>query len=157
MSTVHLTEYLRPEFLAWDIAAKDKAGVLKAISDAVAERLPEVDAETVRKLLLDREAIQSTGIGQGMAIPHAMVPGVEHPILLVGRVRPPVDFDARDEQPVDLLFVILTAPEAFKIQVRLLARLARVIGQQSFLDKLRAASGPSEALRLLHDEDARHV
>jgi PTS system nitrogen regulatory IIA component len=157
MSTVHLTDYLRPEFLAWDIAASDKPEVLAALARAVAERVPALDSETVLRLLKEREELQSTGIGQGMALPHAMIPGIEHPILLVARVRPGVDFEACDGGPVDLLFMILTAPEDLKVHVRLLARLARIIGQESFLETLRAAAGPDEALRLLVDEDARHV
>jgi PTS system nitrogen regulatory IIA component len=157
MPTIHLCDYLQPDFLVWDLAAADKAAVLAALARRVSALVPDIEEVTVLALLEEREAVQSTGIGGGLALPHAMVPDLPRPMLLVARLSPPVEYDALDDAPVDLLFLLLGAPEETRRHVRVLARLARVVGRADFLDQLRAAEDAAEAYRLLLEEDAGHV
>jgi PTS system nitrogen regulatory IIA component len=130
---------------------------MKALAAQVAARLPTVNEQEVLDRLLVREAQQSTGIGSGLALPHAMVPGLEKTLLIVGRTREGLDFAALDGEPVDLLFLLLSPPDSEAQHLRLLARLARIFTVEEVLEKLRGAKGPEELLRMLRDEDARHV
>jgi nitrogen PTS system EIIA component len=157
MSTVSLAEFLRPENFIWNLPAPDKSAVLRALAVAGAARVPGVDEAALLDLIKRREDILSTGVGGGVALPHAMVPGLAHKTLIVCRAIPPVDYDALDDVPVDLIFLLLSAPEELKEHVRVLARLARIIGRASVLEHLRGAAGPEDAYRILAEEDARRV
>ena len=157
MPTISLTDYLSRENVIFDLASSDKPGLLATLAAVVAERIPDVEESAVLAQLAERESVQSTGIGHGLALPHGLVPGLEGPVLLVGRVDPPADFEALDGRPVDLLFLVLSPEDGMKLHLRLLARVARIIGREEVLQRLRDAEGADEAYQLLIEEDARHV
>jgi PTS system nitrogen regulatory IIA component len=85
------------------------------------------------------------------------VPGLDRTHLVVGRAREGLDFAALDSEPVDLVFLLLSPPEAQVQHLRLLARMARIFVRESLLERLRTAAGPEELLAMLLEEDARHV
>jgi PTS system nitrogen regulatory IIA component len=157
MPMVNFADYLREDFVFWDLPRQDKPSLLKALSGEVAARLSAVDAGVLLDQLLAREAEQSTGIGGGLALPHATVAGLEQTLLVVGRTREGVDFAALDSRPVDLFFLLLSPPEAETQHLRVLARLARIFGPEERVEKLRTATGPEALFQMLLDEDARHV
>jgi PTS system nitrogen regulatory IIA component len=157
MSTVRLADYLAEDHLFWDLSAPDKDSLLRAMAARIVSHQPGVDADMLLDLLLQREAVQSTGIGDGLALPHAMVPGTETTALYVGRVTPAVEYEALDDAPVDLVFLLLSPSDGLKQHVRLLARVARIIGQSDLLDRLRVAARVEDAYGILLDEDSRHV
>lgn len=157
MPIVRLSEYVREENVFWDVTAPDKHSVLRTLSGRIANQCPGVDADLLLDLLEQRESLQSTGIGGGLALPHAMVPGTRSSALFVARVAPPVDYEALDGDPVDFLFLLLSPADGLREHVRLLARMARIVGQSDLLDRLRAAKGPEEALGALLEEDSLHV
>jgi len=157
MTTIRLSDYLDEENVLWDLSAPDKSTLLHTLAAEIARREPGVDADILLDLLEQRESLQSTGIGGGLALPHAMVPGAKKTSLFVGRVRPAVAYDALDGAPVDLLFLLLSPSDVLKEHVRLLARVARIVGQSDLLDRMRVAARPEDAYRIVLDEDARHV
>ncbi len=85
------------------------------------------------------------------------LPRLDKTHLVVGRTRESLDFAALDSEPVDLLFLLLSPPEAQVQHLRLLARLARIFVREPLLERLRTAAGPEELLAMLLEEDARHV
>jgi mannitol/fructose-specific phosphotransferase system IIA component (Ntr-type) len=157
MPILRLADYLREDLVLWDLPHLDKPAFIEAFVAEVATRLPVVDAAELLDRLLAREAEQSTGVGGGLALPHAIVPGLEKTVLVVGRAGEGLDFAALDSQPVDLFFLLLSPPDAADEHLRLLARVARIIIAEEMLAKLRSAPGPQELFRLLIEEDARHV
>lgn len=157
MPSFRLEKFLLPEHVVFDVEPGDKPTLIRTIAAAAAAQLPGTDESEIGAQILERELVQSTGIGCGFAIPHGMVPGVTESSLFVFRLAAPADYDALDQRPVDLLFLLLSPPDALKVHVRLLARLARIIGMEGILDQLRAAPDPEAAHRILLDEDARHV
>lgn len=157
MPTLRLADYLQEDLVLWDLPCLDKPSFLKALVEQVAARLSAVDERELLDRLLAREAQQSTGIGGGLALPHATVPGLDGTHLVVGRARESLDFAALDSEPVDLLFLLLSPPEAQVQHLRLLARLARIFVREPLLERLRTATGPKELLAMLLEEDARHV
>jgi PTS system nitrogen regulatory IIA component len=157
MPTVRLADHLEPEYLLWGLPPVEKPELLKRLAAAVAERLPELDEAELLGKIQEREATQSTGIGLGVAMPHAAIGGLARTVLFVGQLAAPVAYDSLDGAPVDLVFLLLSPPAGLSVHVRLLARLARLIGQTALTDKLRMAAEARIAYRLLVEEDARHV
>ena len=137
MPVLRLADYLREDLVLWDLPRLDKPAFVKELVAEVVARLPTVDERDLLDRLLAREAQQSTGIGDGLALPHAMVPGLEQTLLIVGRANAGLDFAALDAQPVDLLFLLLSPPDAADEHLRVLARLARIIGAEATLAQRR--------------------
>jgi len=157
MPTLRLADCLREDLVLWDLPCTDKASLLTALAVEVALRVPEVDEQDLTERLLEREGEQTTGVGGGLAVPHATLAGLERPLLVVGRTHERMEFDAVDAQPIDVVFLLLTPPAATRQHLRLLARLARIFAPEEMLERLRAAKGPKELFEILVDEDGRHV
>ncbi len=157
MPTLSLRDYLQKKYVLWDLPSLDKPSFIKDLAARVVAVLPAVDDQELLDRLLEREAQQSTGIGGGIALPHAVVGGLEATALLVGRCREGLDFAALDSLPVDLFFLLLSPPDAKDEHLRLLARVARIVTPEETLAELRGATGPEELFQMLLEQDARHV
>jgi PTS system nitrogen regulatory IIA component len=155
--TLRLGDYLQENLVLWDLPALDKPSFMKDLVARVVAVLPELDQQELLDRLLEREAQQSTGIGGGLALPHAIVRGLERTALAVVRCRDGLDFAALDSKPVDLLFLLLSPEDASEEHLRLLARLARIVSPEETLAELRRAAGPEELFRILLEQDGRHV
>jgi PTS system nitrogen regulatory IIA component len=155
--TLRLGNYLQENLVLWDLPALDKPSFLKDLVARVVAVLPQLDQQELLDRLLEREAQQSTGIGGGLALPHAIVHGLEKTTLVVCRCRDGLDFASLDAKPVDLLFLLLSPEDASEEHLRLLARLARIVSPEETLAELRRAAGPEELFRMLLEQDGRHV
>ena len=122
--------------------------------EKVVQQLTDVDADVLVDLIEEREAVQSTGIGEGLALPHAMVPGVAEPTLFLFRLRPEVNYQSLDGEPVAIVFLLLSPSTGLREHLQLLGRVAQVVGRANLLDRLRAAVAGDEAHRILLSEDA---
>jgi len=133
------------------VLASLKASGKKALLAELASRAAAVFKLDERRLfdrLLERERLGSTGIGGGIAIPHARMASLAKPVGLFARLAHPIDFDAIDERPVDVVF-LLAAPEgAGADHLKALARVSRVLRDRALVDKLRATEN-AEALYAL--------
>jgi PTS system nitrogen regulatory IIA component len=154
---LRLEDYLREDLVLWGLPSLDKQPFIEDLVARVVVVLPSLDGGELLERLMEREAQQSTGIGEGLALPHAIVSGLEKTAVVVGRCREGLDFDALDSRPVDLLFLLLSPPDARNEHLRLLARLARIVSPEETLAELRSASGPVELFQMLLEQDARHV
>jgi PTS system nitrogen regulatory IIA component len=157
MPMLRLADYLREDLVLWELPSLDKSSFLRSLASEAAARVPAVDEKELLARLLEREEERSTGVGGGLALPHARVSGLERTVLLVGRAREGLDFAAPDGEPVDLFFLLLSPADAKSEHLRLLARVARIFAPEGVLEKLRAAPGPKQLFQLLLEEDARHV
>jgi PTS system nitrogen regulatory IIA component len=155
--TLRLADYLQEDLVLWDIPGSDKPAFMQALASGVAARLPALDERDLLARIMAREAEQSTGVGGGLALPHAMLPGLERTVLAVGRARQALDFGAIDAKPVDLVFLLLGPAGASTEHLRLLARVARIFSSEETLETLRTATTPTELFRLLLQEDSRRV
>ena len=157
MPVLRLADYLRDDLVIFDLPQLAKGELMRSLAAEVAARLPNVDEALLLERLNEREEQQSTGIGHGLALPHAMLPGLERTIVVVGRAGSGLDFAALDAQPVDLFFLLLSPPEGTRDHLRVLARLARIIDDEATLARLRTAADAAELFALLLAEDARHA
>jgi len=126
-----------------DVRASNKAQLLQEFA-AKAAAGPGLPADRVAAYLLKREELGSTGIGKGVAIPHARLPDLQQPHGLLARLKQPIEFDAIDGQAVDILFVLLLPAAAENEALAALALVARMLRSPENLVRLRAAKNSSE-------------
>ncbi len=124
----------------------------------VAERVYSVPAAIVVERLTERERLGSTGFGKGVAIPHGKIDGLDRIVAMFARLDPAIDFAAVDDLPVDLVFCLLSPPDAGAEHLKALAQVSRWLRDQDFVAKLRGA-GPDEAVLALLDvrQDAKNA
>jgi nitrogen PTS system EIIA component len=132
-----LLDFLGPEAVVPALRGSSKKQVLQEVS-AQAAKLTGLDARTVFEALLQRERLGSTGIGEGLAIPHSKLPSLDRLFGLVARLEKPIDFEALDGQPVDIVFLLLAPEGAGADHLKALARVARVLREPGVLDRIRA-------------------
>jgi PTS system nitrogen regulatory IIA component len=132
-----LLDFLSPEAVAQALRANSKKQVLQELS-AQAAQLTGLDERTIFEALLQRERLGSTGIGEGLAIPHGKLPQLTRLFGLLARLEKPVDFEALDGQPVDVIFLLLAPEGAGADHLKALARVARQLREPGILDRIRA-------------------
>ena len=135
------------------LAATSKRQVIATISE-IAARSFRLKAHTVFEALMEREALGATGVGHGVAIPHAKVEGLQTVRGVFARVTPPVEFGAVDDEPVDLVFALLSPPDSGSEHLRALARIARALRSAELRGLLRQANG-ADAIKALLVRDTR--
>jgi mannitol/fructose-specific phosphotransferase system IIA component (Ntr-type) len=145
---MNLTEILALEQFVPRITAADRWAVIDALVDSLVRtgKIRQEDREVVRKAVREREASKSTGIGYGIAMPHASVACVTDAVAVVARLQPPVDFQALDDQPVRLCVLLLTPQGQFQRHLQTLSAFARFLSDKERRAKLENAQTAEEML-----------
>lgn len=130
------------------LRAGNKKQVLQEVA-ARAGRIVGLDERDVFERLSQRERLGSTGVGHGIAVPHATIEELDHTVGLFARLERPIDFEATDGQPVDLIVTLLSPAGAGADHLKALARIARVMRDPAFTAKLRACRDPHALYALL--------
>ena len=139
------------------VVAGLKAGSKKQVLQELAQRAAEVTALGEREIfevLLQRERLGTTGVGRGIAIPHGKLKGLDRLHGLFARLDAPVDFDAIDDEPVDLVFLLLAPEGAGADHLKALARISRLLRDQTVCAKLRGSEDSDAIYALLTEESA---
>jgi nitrogen PTS system EIIA component len=150
---MEIAELISPEAVVAHLKVASKKQALQELARhaAALTGLPE---RRIYETLSEREKLGSTGMGQGIAIPHGRVQGIEKMTGLFARLDHPVDFGATDDQPVDLVFLLLAPEGAGADHLKALARVSRLLRNQSVCEKLRAASQDAALYALLTEPSA---
>jgi len=119
-----------------ELKAADKKGVLEELSEVISGHNSSVDKHTLVKVLVERERLGSTGIGDGVAIPHGKLDSIRQPIVSFGRSREGLDFDSMDGQPVYLFFLLVAPENSSGYHLQILAKLAKILKSSAFRKKL---------------------
>jgi len=138
-----LKDLVLPDAILARLPATSRRQVLQAMSETLAQSAG-LDARAAFEAVLVRERLSGTGMGEGVAIPHARVPGLAHPIGGFARLEPAQDFNALDGRPCDLVFMLLAPPERGADHLKALARVSRFLRRADVREKLRAARGVVE-------------
>ena len=133
-----LLDFLTPDSVVPALRAGSKKQALKALA-AQAAGLTGLDPATIFEILLQRERLGSTAIGEGIAIPHGKLPKLDRLVGLVARLEKPVDFEALDGRGVDVVFVLLAPEGAGADHLKALARIARALRDPGLVERVRAA------------------
>lgn len=123
----------------------------------VGEREYGLDAHDVAERLTERERLGSTGFGKGVAIPHGKIEGLNHIVAMFAKLAQPVDFQAIDDLPVDLVFCLLSPPDAGAEHLKALAQVSRWLRDPAFVAKLRGAGSDDAVYALFAGQEERHA
>jgi PTS system nitrogen regulatory IIA component len=151
---MEITDFLSPADIVIDVRASDKARLLRQLSAQAASGL-NLDPDEVFNLIIKREELGSTGVGNGVALPHARFPGLKAAFGLLARLRHGIDFEAIDDQPVDIVFLLLLPETGDGAQLNALASVARALRDPDALRRLRRASDAEAVYRAIADPSAR--
>lgn len=132
-----------------DARVSSKRNLLEILSTQAASRLERPQQE-ILDALQAREQIGSTALGQGVALPHAELRGTDPPVMLFARLQRPIDFEARDDEPVDLVFLVLWPEEAGKGFLQTMSEICKALRDPQSLRSLRRMETPGEVVELLH-------
>lgn len=149
-----LNEILSLSAVDDDLVAANKKALFQQLA-AAAAKLTRVPAKEIVACLTAREKIGSTGFGGGTAIPHGKLEGLPHVIGFFARLSQPVDFQAIDGMPVDLVFLLLSPPDAGADHLKALATVSRIFRDRQVVAKLRGARSKDAIFALLAGVDAR--
>jgi len=130
--------------------AGSKKKVLECMSETFSYSLPKHSKEQIFEHFVARERLGSTGLGGGVALPHCRMPGIESPIGALVTVSVPIDYDAPDEQPVDIVFGLIVPDSANDEHLKLLAQLAELFTADDMVNQIRNATDANELLNLIH-------
>jgi PTS system nitrogen regulatory IIA component len=148
-----LEDLLTADGVIPNLKARCKREVLSTLADR-ASMLTGLPAEKIRETLLEREQLGSTGVGKGVAIPHGKLEGLGSVVGVLARLETPVDFDAVDDEPVDLVFVLLAPANATAAHLKALAKVSRLLRDDHARGALRGAE-TAEALFAIAVESSR--
>ena len=151
-----IVDFVRPELIVASLAAHDKTEVIKELADHLAGHVPGVDRESLAKVLLERERLASTAIGEGVAIPHGKLDAVGKLVACVGRAPGGVDFDSMDGRPTHLFFVLVAPENSTGVHLKALARISRLFKDPEFRTRLMQAKDAAEIYKVISDEDAKY-
>jgi len=143
-----LSDLLTPDAVLASLHAQSKKHALQEVCD-VAAKLTGLGEREIFDTILQRERLGSTGVGHGVAIPHGKLHSLDRLVGVFARLIRPVDFEALDDQPVDLVFLLLAPESAGADHLKALARIARILRDTAVAGKLRAAASSEEIYSIL--------
>jgi len=151
-----LLNFLKEEWVIPELSGTDKPSVLKGLSGVLVKPCGATSSEELVQVLLEREKLGSTGIGEGVAIPHGRLKRLKHFFISFGRSTRGIDFDSIDQKPCHLFFTVM-APENSAVEnLNLLGRIARLLKDPSFKKKLMGAKTQKEIFEIISEEDERY-
>jgi nitrogen PTS system EIIA component len=153
---MRLTDLLQPQAVFASLRANSKKQLLQELSDKAAH-LSQLPARQIFDAVLQRERLGSTGVGNGIAIPHAKLPKCASIFGVFARLEKPIDFEAIDANPVDLVFLLVAPESAGADHLKALARIARILRDPGITAKLRAIRDPAGLYAVLTQEPASHA
>lgn len=151
-----LADLLQQEAIIPALRVNSKKQLLQELA-AKAAKLTSIPEREIFDVILQRERLGSTGVGHGVAIPHGKLNSIQHIVGVFARLETPVDFEALDDQPVDLAFLLLAPEGAGADHLKALSRIARVLRDQDMVAKLRATDSAQAIYTFLNEEQASNA
>jgi len=138
-----------------DLGVRSKQDVLAEMANALAKVEPQIEAEKLLEVLMEREALQSTGIGEGVAIPHGKMTGLDRLVASFARSPKGIDFDSIDGQPTHHFFLLVVPEHSGGQYLKALARISRFFRDPAFREKLGAVETLQDVIDAIEEEDAK--
>ncbi|KPA19493.1 PTS fructose transporter subunit IIA [Candidatus Magnetomorum sp. HK-1] len=149
---MRIVDVLDKKAIISDLKSTDKEGVLKELSEPVA-KLVDVKQEDLMKVLTERERLGSTGIGNGIGIPHGKLKHLDQLALSLGISRHGIDFGSIDGRPTYIFFLLVTPENSTGMHLKLLAHISRILRNEMFKQKLLKAKSVDELYDIINDVD----
>jgi nitrogen PTS system EIIA component len=149
-----LMDIITPETIRVPLKATDKKQVIDELVDLLTEQGKVRDCNSLKDAVWSREQTRTTGIGAGLAIPHGKCSGLENLAVAIGKPSAPIDFEALDGKPVSLVVLLASPPDRTSDHIQALARISKLMADESFREKIYAATTGDEVYTLLKDRDS---
>jgi nitrogen PTS system EIIA component len=153
---MELADILAKRAVLYCTAVKTKSQLFEDLAARAAD-LTELPVQTILEAIKSREELGSTGLGNGIAIPHGKVAGLKQVTALFARLEQPIEFDAVDDQPVDIVVMLLAPVGAGADHLKALSRFARMLRTEQVVDQLRRQTDPDKIHALLTAEPTEHA
>ncbi len=150
---MRLSEILKPECIISDLKAHDKKGALEELSGVITEQEPSLNKGYLLQVLLERERLGSTGIGEGIALPHGKVHRLDRLLVSFGRSLKGLSFDSIDDQPAYLFFLLVAPENSAGAHLQALAKISRFLKDSTFRQRLMDAKSNEEIYRIIIEKD----
>jgi fructose-specific phosphotransferase system IIA component len=151
---MRLTEILKPANIKIPLESKVKTDAIAELVQVLAAAGDVTDAKKVLDAVLEREATRTTGIGNGLAIPHGKCQGTKDLVMAIGRAGTPIDFQAIDGRPVSIIWMLASPPDKTGPHIHALARISRLMTIDKFRAALLQAKTPQEAFDIIVQQEA---
>ena len=151
-----IVEILPEQAIVPDLHGNTKIEILEELATALCRQHDEISRERLVEVLLEREKLGSTAIGEGIAIPHGKLPKLRNVVAAFGRSREGVDFNSLDGGATRLFFLLVAPEDSSGAHLKALARVSRLLRDKSFRDRLLEADGGEELYRTIREEDEKH-
>ena len=152
---MRIAEFLKPDAVVDELQAKSKADILRELSTALARSNPSISPQRLATVLEERERVNSTGVGEGVAIPHGKLAELATLSASFGVSRAGIDFEAHDKKPTFLFFALVAPENSAGLHLKALARISRLFRNASFRESILQARGAQEIYSLILQEDAK--
>ncbi len=150
-----IMEFLNRKAMTTNLKSSDKEGVIRELVDLLAKSGEIKNKEDLIKAILTRESLGSTGIGQGIGIPHAKSPVVKNLVAAFGLSQKGVNFDSLDGEPVYIFFLLIAPEESAGPHLKALARISRMLKDKYFREMLKKSKDDKEVLKIIEEEDSK--
>jgi PTS system nitrogen regulatory IIA component len=154
---MNITDLLMPDRVNCRDDLGSKKRLLEYISELLADSSPELTQNEIFDALINREKLGSTGLGKGVAIPHGRIASLKRPVCAFIKLATPVDFDATDGQPVDLIFTLLVPEDSTEEHLQVLSTIAEIFSNAGISKALRQCDTGSGLLEQLCQWEARRI
>jgi len=151
-----ISDYLNEEWVLSDLKGTDKPSVLRELSNVLVKPCQVTSVEELLQVLLDREKLGSTGIGEGIAIPHGRLKKLKKFFVSFGRSVKGVDFDSIDQKPSHLFFLVIAPENSAVDNLKLLGRIVTLLKEPSFKKRLIEAPSQRELFQVISEEDEKY-
>jgi PTS system nitrogen regulatory IIA component len=150
-----ISELLEPVAIVSDLKGTSKKEVLTELTDALLRTESSLERDDVLRVLLERERLGSTGIGDGVAIPHGKLKEIDRLLISFGVSHQGVDFDSMDGKPANLFFLLVAPEESVGIHLKTLARISKLLKSPNVRDRLQAAETSEQLHQIISEEEAQ--
>lgn len=151
-----IVDLIKRDMVVPALKAQDKRGILEELAAFMSEHHQRIDRAALSRVLIEREQLASTAIGEGVAIPHGKLGAVGEIVACLGRAPKGVEFDSMDGAPTFLFFVLVAPESSTGAHLKALARISRVFKDPEFRRRLMAAGDADSMYHVVADEDAKY-
>lgn len=154
---MYLRDYVSEDRVFCAVECMTKPDLISKMVDMVKKSVPKLDKELAVKNLLEKEGVFSTGVGGGIAIPHAVVPTIDKTYLAIAQLKCGIDYNSVDNEPVYIVFMLISPEGKTHEHIKLLARISRLCFRHEFVIQMEDAPNSDSLYKMIVDEDAKHT
>lgn len=139
-----------------NLEVKNKREILSELVSSFSDEVSDEELEAIKAAVFEREEIMSTGVGKGLAIPHGKAPGIKDNHVAFALLDPPVEYQAIDEQPVSMVFLLAGPSAQNSMHIKMLSRISRLMNNNAFREKLKSCDSAEEIISVFEQEEQAH-